>query len=71
IAGEAARAAVSRAITARGWTILELAGDAPSLEEVFLRLVEGGREERGAHGAPGTGPRSATAPSGPSGGGTA
>ncbi len=48
IAGEEARAAVSRAVTSRGWTILELAGEAPTLEEVFLRLVGGGRETAGA-----------------------
>ncbi|MBU6282199.1 ABC transporter ATP-binding protein [bacterium] len=47
IADEEARAAVSRAVTARGWTILELAGEAPTLEEVFLRLVGGGRETAG------------------------
>ena len=38
------------AITARGWTILELAGEAPSLEEVFLRLVGSGVPGAPRHG---------------------
>jgi len=53
IACEEARAALSRAVVARGWTILELSGEAPSLEEVFLRLVADGREARGAEGSRG------------------
>ena len=48
IAREEARAALSRAVVARGWTILELSGEAPSLEEVFLRLVADGREAKRA-----------------------
>jgi ABC-2 type transport system ATP-binding protein len=50
VAGDEVRAVVSRAITARGWTILELAGEAPSLEEVFLRLVGSGVPGAPRHG---------------------
>ncbi len=40
----------SRAVSARGWTLLELSRESLSLEEIFLRLVHVGDESRAARG---------------------
>ncbi len=36
--------AVAGAMTSRGWTLLELSPSAPTLEDLFVRLVTPGRE---------------------------
>ncbi|MFM8411985.1 MAG: hypothetical protein ACKOCT_17095, partial [Alphaproteobacteria bacterium] len=41
LANERLRTEVSRLVAGRGWTILELREEAPSLEDVFLRIVGG------------------------------
>ena len=40
-APDASQRAVAAAVVARGWTLLELRSEAPTLEELFMRLVGG------------------------------